>query len=153
MTTDFLLKRTDTDDFAFHFLVKLLDQELWKELKEDQSTYDQHNKVPGIATAVLVYYNEEPVACGCFKPFDGMTVEIKRMFVHKAWRQKGLSKKVLQELEQWAIELGYRFAVLETSIHFAKAIGLYKASGYEVVPNYPPYLGLSESLCMKKSLC
>jgi GNAT superfamily N-acetyltransferase len=152
MQQDFRIKRTTTGDKDFVQLIKRLDHELWNELHEDQATYDQYNKVPDIKTAVLVYANEEPVACGCFKEYDTDTVEIKRMFVQKEFRGKGLSKKVLQELERWAIENQFRFAVLETSIHFQTARRLYETSGYRIICNYGPYAGLAESVCMKKEL-
>jgi GNAT superfamily N-acetyltransferase len=147
-----MVKRTAADDNDFQFLVCCLDHELWDELQEDQSTYDQHNKLPGIKTVVLVYFDNEPVACGCFKEFDKDTIEIKRMFVQKAHRGKGLSKKVLNELELWAMEKKYRFAVLETSINFKAARRLYETNGYRIIENYGPYNGLHESVCMKKKL-
>ena len=145
-------KRTTTADEDFQRLVRQLDHELWNELHEDQATYDQYNKVPDIKTAVLIYCGEEAVACGCFKAIDATTIEIKRMFVEKAFRGKGLSKLVLQSLEAWARELGFSVAVLETSIHFATARRLYETSGYHIIPNYPPYEGLGESVCMMKEL-
>lgn len=145
-------KRTTTDDPDFRELVTALDHELWNELKEDQATYDQFNQVPAIKTALVLYEKGAPVACGCFKPFDPVTIEVKRMFVRKEHRGKGHSKTVLKALENWAAGLGYRFAVLETSIHFATARNLYLSNGYEVIPNYPPYVGLTESVCFKKAL-
>jgi putative acetyltransferase len=152
MQANVLLKRATTANKDFQHLVSLLDHELWVELKEDQATYDSFNRVPGIDTAVIVYTSDEPVACGCFKKFDEETVEIKRMFVQKNWRGKGLSKAILQELEKWAVEKGYHYAILETSVHFATARKLYESSRYRVVSNFPPYVGLSESVCMKKDL-
>ena len=152
MDTSYHLKRTTTADNDFQQLVFQLDHELWNELKEDQATYDQHNKVPDIKTAVLVYQRDEAVACGCFKPVAANTVEIKRMFVQKPYRGKGLSKQVLNELEKWALEEGFNQAVLETSIHFTTAKTLYQKSGYNIIPNYGPYVGLVESVCMKKQL-
>ena len=146
----FILKRTTAAHTDFQILVRQLDHELWDELKEDQATYDQYNKVPDIQTAVVVYAGTKPAACGCFKPFDESTVEIKRMFVQKAFRGQGLSRKVLNELEAWAKEEGYTAAVLETSVHFLPAIGLYQESNYRVIDNYPPYIGLTESVCMRK---
>jgi GNAT superfamily N-acetyltransferase len=146
------LKRTTTDDPAFIWLVVQLDHELWHELYEDQGTYDQHNKVPGISTALVLYADGPAVACGCFKPFDESTVEVKRMFVVKEQRGKGYAKVILQALEQCATELGYTAAVLETSIHFGTARRLYQSSGYAVIPNYGPYEKLPESICLKKNL-
>ena len=49
-------KRASTNNPDFIYLVSLLDNELWFELHEDKSTYDQYNKVPGISTAIIVYY-------------------------------------------------------------------------------------------------
>lgn len=152
MKTAFRLVRTNTADNDFQQLVRQLDHELWNELKDDQATYDQHNKVPDIKTAVVVYDKSLPVACGCFKAFDADTVEIKRMFVQKTHRGKGLSKQVLNELEKWAAEQGYRYAVLETSVHFTTAKQLYQSNGYQIVANYGPYVDLVESICMRKTL-
>jgi GNAT superfamily N-acetyltransferase len=149
---DVSLKRTTTDDEDFKLLVKELDHELWVELKEDQATYDQFNDVINIQTAVVVYISNEPVACGCFKKLDVYTVEIKRMFVRKSQRGKGLSRQVLSELERWAREQNYKYAVLETSIHFETARNLYTSTGYKVIPNYGPYVDLAESICMRKEL-
>lgn len=149
---EFFIKRTTANDEDFQLLIKQLDYELWVELEEDQATYDQFNVVLDIPTAVVVYTGGEPVACGCFKKIDKNTVEIKRMFVRKDQRGKGLSKKVLAELEHWAKEENYDCAVLETSIHFQTARNLYSSSGYKVIPNYGPYAGLPESVCMKKEL-
>lgn len=149
---NFLLTRTNTANAGFNSLIKLLDRELWHELNEDQATYDQYNKVPNIETAVVVYADDEPVACGCFKAYAFNTVEIKRMFVKKTFRGNGLSKMVLLHLESWAKELGYSIAILETSIHFNTARKLYQTSGYNVGANYGPYVGLAESVCMKKDL-
>jgi len=145
------IKRTNSADKDFNELIAKLDHELWNELKEDQGTYDKYNKVPGLQTVVVLYINQKAVACGCFKKFNHDTVEVKRMFVEKQWRGKGLSKLVLHALEQWAIELGFKNAILETSIHFNTARSLYATSGYTVIHNYPPYEGLTESVCMKKT--
>lgn len=152
MAGSFILKRTTAAHADFLTLVRQLDNELWNELKEDQATYDRYNKVPDIKTAVVIYQGGEPVACGCFKPFDEAAVEIKRMFVEKAFRGRGLSKMVLAELEAWAKEMGYKAAVLETSVRFKTARSLYENKGYRIIPNYPPYKGLAESVCMRKEL-
>lgn len=152
MTISPSILRTATSHPDFNLLVNELDHELWNELEEDQATYDQYNKVPDIKTAVLVYLNNEVVACGCFKEKDQSTVEIKRMFVKKKFRGLGISKLVLKELENWAMELGYVYSILETSIYFDTAKKLYQTNGYDVIENYPPYVGLEESVCMKKKL-
>jgi len=153
MHKQFNIARTTTENEDFIQLVHKLDNELWNELNEDQSTYDQYNKVPNIQTAIIIYDNENPVAIGCYKAYNNNTVEIKRMYVDKAYRGKGISKMVLDELEKWAIENGFQQAILETSIHFNVAQSLYSKSGYVIIPNYDQYEDLEESICMKKKLC
>jgi|SRR6478609_6789077 len=153
MHKQFNIARTTTENEDFIQLVHKLDNELWNELNEDQSTYDQYNKVPNIQTAIIIYDNENPVAIGCYKAYNNNTVEIKRMYVDKAYRGKGISKMVLDELEKWAIENGFQQAILETSIHFNVAQSLYSKAGYVIVPNYDQYEDLEESICMKKKLC
>lgn len=146
------IKRTTSSDKDFELLVTHLDHELWNELNEDQAQYDQYNKVPDLPTVVLVYVNHTPAACGCFKRYNAGTVEIKRMFVEKEFRRKGLAKMVLDELETWATKQNAKHAILETSVHFTAAKTLYMNAGYQVIANYDQYAGLKESVCMKKKL-
>ncbi len=152
MLASLFIKRTSTNDPDFISLIKQLDHELWQELNEDQVTYDPFNKVPDLPTAVVLYLNKLPVACGCFKTFDKDTAEIKRMFVDKTQRGRGLSKMILTELESWAIENGFSKTILETSIHFKIARRLYENAGYIIIDNYGPYKGLPDSICMQKKL-
>jgi hypothetical protein len=152
MTGTFTILRTTTSNTHFQLLVAKLDNELWNELKENQAQYDQYNNVPDINTAVVLYHQQKPISIGCYKVFNESTVEIKRMYVDKAYRGMGCAKQVLAELEKWATEQGYLAAVLETSIHFSTARALYTNAGYVIVPNYGQYAEMAESVCMQKTL-
>lgn len=152
MMENIKIKRTGTSDPDFQDLVDQLDHELWQELKEDQDTYDQFNKVADLQTAVVIYDELRPAAIGCFKRYNADTVEIKRMYVIKPSRGKRYSKIVLSELENWARVTGARYAILETSVHFNVAQNLYAGFGYSVIENYDQYKGLPESVCMKKTI-
>ena len=152
MNNKLIIKRTSANNPDFIYLISLLDHELWVELKEDQATYDPFNNVSDISTAIIIYADDKPVACGCYKKLDDKTIEIKRMYVDKNYRGKGISKMLLYELEKWAIENGFEYAILETSIHFDVAKSLYQNAGYYIIPNYDQYAGLEESVCMKKKL-
>lgn len=147
-----IIKRTTANHPDFIALIKKLDHELWNELKEDQATYDPFNFVSDVTTAIIIYDDDKPVAIGCYKKYNSNTVEIKRMYVQKSYRGKGISKTVLLELEKWAIENGFEYAVLETSIYFEVAKSLYRKAGYEAIPNYDQYKDLKDSVCMKKML-
>ena len=144
--------RTDSTDQDFKKLILLLDNELIDQYGDKQNYYDRFNKIEECKTVVIAKSNNNPIGCGCFKTLTDDTVEIKRMFVNKNYRRQGISKKILTELETWAIELGYDFALLETGYKQKEAIGLYEKYGYRKTDNYGPYIGIETSICMKKKI-
>ncbi len=143
--------KTNTVDSSFLELEKLLDHELQDEFPGEMEAYAPHNKFKSPIKAIVISLDQIPVACGAFKEIQDH-VEIKRMFVHPDHRGKGLSKTVLTQLEQWASTLGYQYAILETGDSLFKAIQLYTSTGYQKIPNYPPYTHLSRSVCFKKHI-
>lgn len=143
---------TDSKDERFINLIKLLDNDLDERYGELQKKYGKHNKIDYIKDVVLILKNDSPVACGAFKEFDDNAAEIKRVFVKKEFRRQGLSKMIMNKLEDLAKQAGYNYAVLETGQKQYEAISLYENIGYEITPNYGPYVGNSNSVCMKKRL-
>lgn len=143
---------TDSRHKDFIHLISLLDADLGEHYGELQKQYNKYNKVDLIKDVVILYQNQQPVGCGAFKAYDEKSVEIKRVFVRKDHRGKGLSKVIVHELEIRAINKGYSFAVLETGIKQTEAIHLYQSLGYHLISNYGPYEGMENSVCMKKKL-
>jgi putative acetyltransferase len=146
------IKRTDSYDLDFPQLVTLLNRELRERYGGLQSIYDSYNQISNLDTVVLGYTNNLPVACGCFKKYDDATVEIKRMFVKPGERKHGIGFSILSELEIWAKEKGFLYALLETANKQPESIALYKKAGFNVIPNYGEYVGKEISVCMKKKL-
>ena len=144
--------RADSSNENFKKLVLLLDKELAIRDGEEHAFYDQFNKIENIKHVIVAYANEQPVAAGAFKKFSPDAVEIKRMFVKPDFRGRGIAFQVLQQLENWAAELGYSCCILETGKKQPEAIALYKKSGYKVIPNYGQYKNVSNSVCMQKKL-
>lgn len=136
----------------FCALTQALDAELNARYGKEQTLYDKHNVIDPIETALVGYEDGLPVACGCFKKIDNTTVEIKRMFVLPAYRRRGFSSQILGELEAWAVKCSFAHAQLETGKAQPEAIALYTKIGYEVIPNYAPYVGMENSVCMHKAL-
>ena len=146
------LRRTDSRDPEFRALILRLDRELRGTYGDTvEATYAQHNLVE-TDTVIVATIDDVTVGCGCFKPFDAETVELKRFFVDPDRRGAGIGRAVISALEAWAKELGYRAAVLETGVEQARAIALYEGSGYARIPSYGPYVGLPLSICMRKPL-
>lgn len=146
------LLRTDSDHPDFRALILLLDQGLLENYGAAQAYYAQFNKVDLIKQVVVAYVDGQPAGCGAFKPYDGDTAEIKRMFVHPGFRRKGIAVQVLKELESWAKTLDYNQCILETGNQQTAAIALYQTLDYRIIPNYGQYEGLDTSICMLKSI-
>lgn len=144
--------RTNPKVPDFIELEKQLDKELAITDGEDHAFYDQFNKTDNIKYAVLFYDNEVPVGCGALKEFEPGVVEIKRMYTKREARGKGFGLQTLNELENWAAELGYKKCILETGINQPQAIALYKKNGYQRISNYGQYAGVEKSFCFGKSL-
>lgn len=149
---DFIIRRTNSVDEDFSKLIRTLDEELNLRNDKIQLDYDKFNNVESIQTVVIAYEDEKAVACGCFKPYDDVRVEVKRMFVEPLFRGKGLSKQILSEIEKWAQEIGYVKAILETGKKQTEAISLYQNCGYQQIENYGQYKNFPNSLCFEKEL-
>jgi putative acetyltransferase len=144
--------RTTSENADFRNLINALDEDLYLRNGEAQLQYRQYNQVDQIDHVVVVYFEERPVGCGCFKKFDDTTVELKRMFVLAEMRGKQLAAQMLQELEKWAVEEGNTAAVLETGHRQVEAIRLYTVAGYSLIENYGQYIGMEDSICYRKEL-
>jgi putative acetyltransferase len=147
-----ILKRTISSDKSFYELTEYLDKDLQDRYGSTQEEFDHYNIIINLDTVVIAYENNKAVGCGCFKIIDDDTVELKRMFVAAAHRGKGIGTSVLKELENWAGEIGFGSIALETGTFQPEAIQLYKKQGYQIIPNYGPYIDNELSVCMKKSL-
>lgn len=147
------LQRTTSIDVNFKTLVASLDADLAERDGDENAFYAQFNGITHLKHCVVYFLDDTPLACGAFKSFnDTTTVEVKRMYVSPAYRGKGLASLVLKELEVWAKEIGFTYSILETGLRQPEAIALYKKNGYKITPNYPPYIGITNSVCFRKEL-
>ncbi|MCF0048646.1 GNAT family N-acetyltransferase [Dyadobacter sp. LJ53] len=146
------LVRTNSEHPDFIALIKSLDAYLAVTDGDEHAFYNQYNKVDMIKHVVLAYENDGAIGCGAIKAFGDDAMEVKRMFVAEAGRNKGVATTLLKELESWAAELGFKRCVLETGKRQAEAIALYKKNGYQVIENYGQYIGVANSVCFEKVL-
>ncbi len=146
------LERTNINNFTFINLVKELDADLAIKDGKDHTFYNQYNKLDTIKNVIVAYEYGKAVGCGALKEYSNDTVEIKRMFVSKNQRNKGIATKILLGLEKWSRELGYKKSILETGKRQPDAISLYKKNGYIITANYGQYTTVENSVCFEKLL-
>lgn len=144
--------RTTSENPDFQKLVKQLDAYLAVMDGDEHDFYHQYNKIDMLKNCIVIYDNEEAVACGAIKALDSKSMEVKRMFTLPEKRGNGFASVILRELEAWTKELGYEKTLLETGKRQTEAVGLYTKCGYKIIPNYGQYAGVENSICFEKDL-
>ncbi|WP_171032333.1 GNAT family N-acetyltransferase [Polaribacter aestuariivivens] len=152
--------RTNSENKDFINLVKELDAYLKITDGDEHDFYNQFNNIDVLKYVVVVYVDTEinsaqvkiPVGCGAIKKFNNISMEVKRMYVFPEYRGKGIARKILSELEVWAVALGYKKCVLETGKRQVEAVQFYKKCDYTVILNYGQYKNMENSICFEKQL-
>jgi GNAT superfamily N-acetyltransferase len=85
---------------------------------------------------LVIYANGKPVAGGGVKRDEDGVAEIKRMYVAPPARRLGLGRRLLEELEAKARELGYARIRLDTGARQPHAQAMYERAGYHPIGNY-----------------
>ena len=147
-----IIVRTNSDNKDFQELVKALDLDLKIRDGDDHAFYAQFNKTSTLNYALVAYDDDIPVGTGALRHYGDGLVEIKRMYVPPQVRGRGIASAILQELEKWSQELGYKKCILETGKNQPEAIALYKKLQYSIIPNYGHYVNVDNSVCFEKTL-
>lgn len=84
------------------------------------------------AFLVAVAPNGDLIGTGALKPVAAATGEIVRMSVARAWRRRGIGRRMLVALIDVARTRGYTRIILETTATWAGARAFYQAAGFRV---------------------
>jgi putative acetyltransferase len=102
---------------------------------------------------IMAWLDGEAVGCGAIRPMkDNRYAEVKRMYVRPAFRGRGISRRILVDLEQRARDFDYHYLQLETGVLQPEAIGLYESAGFYRIPNFGKYAEDEMSVCYQKEL-
>jgi putative acetyltransferase len=94
----------------------------------------------------------EPLGCGAIRPHANGIAEVKRLYVRPHARGRGISRQLMERLEQLASANGFREVRLETGTMQPVAIQLYESIGYQRIPGYGEYRHEPENVCFSKQL-
>ena len=92
-----------------------------------------------------------PIACGALRVAEGYG-EVKRMYVDPRARGSGLGRAMLGAIEAQARLERISILRLETGIHQAEALALYRSAGYRDCPPFGDYKPDPLSLFLEKKL-
>ncbi|WP_018296524.1 GNAT family N-acetyltransferase [Corynebacterium lubricantis] len=83
-----------------------------------------------LGTLLLLQRNGETIAAGGFIYLDEETAEVKRVWTSPEHRRQGLSRRIMEALEEAAAARGYRKIYLTTGPRQPEAVRLYTSLGY-----------------------
>ncbi|MFC1793379.1 GNAT family N-acetyltransferase [Planctomycetota bacterium] len=96
------------------------------DIKDIEHTYFKR----GGAFYVLETEDSSIIGAYGLYPVEEHTCELRKMYLHKAHRGKGLGKLLMEDALSKAKQLGFERMVLETASVLKEAIALYKSYGF-----------------------
>ena len=141
---------TNEKDERFIELTKELDNEYFQLHGEEVLKYRHYNDLKDSHIVLLALNWGRPIACSSFRVFDKDTIEIRRVYVKKRYRRKGIAYKLIKQLEKLAMEENFKYSVIETGRENTAAINLYKKLDYELIDSFGMFEGDDLCICMKK---
>jgi GNAT superfamily N-acetyltransferase len=85
---------------------------------------------------LVAYLNDRPVGCGGLQALDLETAEIRRIYLDRTARGRGIGRALLAELEAHARRIGYDRVRLTTGDGQPEALGLFRSAGYREIPPF-----------------
>ena len=98
---------------------------------------------PPAGRLLLAMHEGQPAGCVAFKPRDGATCELKRLYVRPAFRGHRIGWELVRSLMAEARASGYGRMVLDSHVSMRGAHSIYRAFGFHVVStpaDFPEHL-------------
>jgi len=109
---------SEQDDFMIDFL------------DDDSVYYTRYSKNENIKNVWVAYFDDLPIGCVAYRKKSTDVGEVKRMFIKNEYRGRGISKSLLDMVEQHAKQCGDHTLHLSTRITLEPAITVYRHSGF-----------------------
>ena len=98
---------------------------------------------------IVLLNNDFPVATCRLYEKDSRTLQVGRVVVLEEYRNMGLGRRVVEEAEKWAKDLGCNHTFVESR---DVAVGFYEKLGYKIMNPEPKQSGPFMCIDMKKHL-
>lgn len=97
------------------------------------------------------YYDGELAGCVGLRKIDNDNCEMKRLYVKPCFRHKHIGNALIKKIIDDAMEIGYKYILLDTVPFLKSAIHLYKRYGFYEIERYNDS-PMETSIYMKKDL-
>ena len=128
---------SEHDDFMTEFL------------GEDSHYYTRYTEYENIENVWVAYEDELPVGCIAYRKKTDNVGEVKRLFIRKEYRGRGISKELLKVVETHARNLGCTALFLDTRITLEPAVSLYRSFGFDIIFRQGLYIQMEKKLMIE----
>lgn len=115
-------------------------------LGEDKGCYTRYSEKENIEKAWVACNDNLPIGCVAYRQKANGVGEVKRLFIRKEYRGKGISKELLKTVEDYAKEQGCHTLFLDTRITLEPAVSIYRAFGFNIVFQQGLYVQMEKKL-------
>jgi GNAT superfamily N-acetyltransferase len=118
----------------------------------DAAQVDPAEFVPPNGLFMVGRLDGDAVAMGGWRRLSETEAEVKRMYVIRAARRRGLARQILAEVERTAAAAGLARLVLNTGPEQREAIAMYERAGYAPVAPFGHYACHGDAIFYGKEL-
>lgn len=104
--------------------------------EQELQQLEKHYGPPEGALFLIYADSDQPIGCFALRKLGAQTCELKRMFLDKNQRGKGIGKQMMDEALLEARRLDYSKIRLDSIKSMKAAISLYKAFGFKEIEAY-----------------
>ncbi len=141
---------TNEKDERFLELVEELDNGYYELIGDELSKYIKYNEFKNHHEVILLLDSNQPVACASYRVCRKNSVEFKRVYVKKEYRQQGIAYKLIKQLEQNVLDRNFSESFIVTGKNNTAAIKLYEKLNYKLITKFGQFKEDENVVCMKK---
>lgn len=127
-------------------LFSLHDDHMIGFLGEDSIYYTRYSDNENLENIWVLFIDGISAGCIAYRRRSDDTGEVKRLFIKKEYRGKGLSKRLLEAVENYAREQGCIKLFLDTRITLEPAVSVYHSFGFEIVFRQDLYIQMEKMI-------
>lgn len=135
-----------TTDESVRKLFSEYDDYMLDFLGDDKWCYTRYSEKENVEKVWVVHSDNVPIGCIAYRTKADGIGEVKRLYIKKEYRGKGISKELLKTVECYAKEQGCRTLFLDTRITLEPAVFIYCTIGFNIVFQQGLYIQMEKDI-------
>jgi GNAT superfamily N-acetyltransferase len=115
-------------------------------LGEDGKYYTRYTSGENLEKVWVMYAGGHPAGCIAYRKKEGLTGEVKRLFVKDEFRRRGIARQLFHCVESWGRQQGMEKLFLDTRITLEPAVSIYRNRGYRIIFQQGLYIQMEKLL-------